>query len=267
MGIDGETVHVSTPVDLVSHPKGLTMLVPPDSIHVARVRSHEAEGLAGIWRIAQVRRNPSPTRTERRGCGHSSHSTHVEDSMPMARKHLFDAILPNRWKAISLSSLRVAIGLGFIWWLYSLVPKNVDERVFVLEYSSWPGGLRLVHQEGNRRILGSRYPEVLAVEGLILSAALFMVIFATIYLIIDGLNPGSFTEPLSHLSSHYLTLTILSTVGFGDITAVTDQARLAVMIQMALTLGFLAVTIRVFSWATKRALVRRHGPDTSTQHN
>ena len=52
MGIDGETVHVSTPVDLVSHPKGLTMLVPPDSIHVARVRSREAEGLAGIWRMA-----------------------------------------------------------------------------------------------------------------------------------------------------------------------------------------------------------------------
>ncbi len=53
VGIDGETVHVSTPVELVSHPKGLTMLVPPDSIHVARVRSHEAEGLAGIWRIAR----------------------------------------------------------------------------------------------------------------------------------------------------------------------------------------------------------------------
>lgn len=52
VGIDGETVHVSTPVELVSHPKGLTMLVPPDSIHVARVRSREAEGLAGIWRIA-----------------------------------------------------------------------------------------------------------------------------------------------------------------------------------------------------------------------
>ena len=52
VGIDGETVHVSTPVELVSHPKGLTMLVPPDSIHIARVRSREAEGLAGIWRIA-----------------------------------------------------------------------------------------------------------------------------------------------------------------------------------------------------------------------
>lgn len=52
VGIDGETVHVCTPVELVSHPKGLTMLVPPDSIHVGRVRSREAEGLAGIWRIA-----------------------------------------------------------------------------------------------------------------------------------------------------------------------------------------------------------------------
>ena len=52
VGIDGETVHVSTPVELVSHPRGLTMLVPPDSVHVARVRSHEAEGLAGVWRLA-----------------------------------------------------------------------------------------------------------------------------------------------------------------------------------------------------------------------
>ena len=193
----------------------------------------------------------------------------MEDSILVARKHLFDAIPPNRWKAIALSAVRVAIGLGFMWWLYSLVPKDVDERIFI------PGVLLLVGlavyvwfvKKEIERILGSRYPEVLAVEGLILSAALFVVIFATIYLIIDGLNPGSFTEPLTHLSSHYLTLTILSTVGFGDITAVTDQARLAVMIQMALTLGFLAVTIRVFSWATKRALVRRHGPDTSTQHN
>ena len=187
----------------------------------------------------------------------------------MARKHLFDAIPPNRWKAIALSTLRVAIGLGFIWWLYSLVPKDVDERIFI------PGVLLLAGmaiyiwfvKKEIERILGSRYPEVLAVEGLILSAALFLVIFATIYLAIDGLNPGSFTDPLSHLSSHSSTLTILSTVGFGDITAVTNQARLAVMIQMAPTLGFLAVTIRVFAWATKRALAQRHGSDASTQHN
>jgi len=193
----------------------------------------------------------------------------VEDSIPVARKHLLDAIPPNRWKAIALSALRVAIGLGFMWWIYSLVPKDVDQRMFI------PAVLLLVGlavyiwfvQREVERVLGSRYPEVLAVEGLILSAALFMVIFATIYLVIDGLNPGSFTEPLSHLSSHYLTLTILSTVGFGDITAVTDQARLAVMIQMAMTLGFLAVTIRVFAWATKRALAERHRSDASTEHS
>jgi voltage-gated potassium channel len=193
----------------------------------------------------------------------------VEDSIPVARKHLLDAIPPNRWKAIALSALRVAIGLGFMWWTYSLVPKDVDQRMFI------PAVLLLVGlavyiwfvKREVERVLGSRYPEVLAVEGLILSAALFMVIFATIYLVIDGLNPGSFTEPLSHLSSHYLTLTILSTVGFGDITAVTDQARLAVMIQMAMTLGFLAVTIRVFAWATKRALAERHRSDASTEHS
>ena len=221
----------------------------------------------GAWRW--VERNRAQTRNERPGHGHVSHPANVGDSSLVARIHVFDAIPPNRWKAIALSAVRVAIGLGFIWWLYSLVPKDVDERIFI------PGILLLAGialyiwfvKKEVERILGSRYPEVLAVEGLILSAALFMVIFATIYLVIDGLNPGSFTEPLSHLSSHYLTLTILSTVGFGDITAVTNQARLAVMIQMALTLGFLAVTIRVFAWATKRALAQRHGSVASTKHD
>ena len=97
--------------------------------------------------------------------------------MPMARKHLFDAIPPNRWKAIALSAVRVAIGLGFMWWLYSLVPKDVDERIFI------PGVLLLVGlavyvwfvKKEIERILGSRYPEVLAVEGLILSLSLIHI--------------------------------------------------------------------------------------------
>ena len=95
----------------------------------------------------------------------------------MARKDLFNAIPPNRWKAIALSAVRVAIGLGFMWWLYSLVPKDVDVRSFI------PGVLLLVGlavyvwfvKKEIERILGYRYPEVLAVEGLNLSEALFEV--------------------------------------------------------------------------------------------
>jgi len=191
----------------------------------------------------------------------------VGDSSLVARKHLLDAIPPNRWKAIALSALRIAVGLGFMWWLYSLVPKEVNPQLFlpgILLISSLALYMWFVKKEVER-ILGSRYPEVLAVEGLVLSAGLFLVVFASIYLIIDGYNPGSFTEPLSHFSSHYFSLTVLSTVGFGDITAVTRQARLAVMIQMALTLGFLAVTIRVFAWAASHARANRTKPDTSTK--
>ena len=84
----------------------------------------------------------------------------MEDSMPVASNHLFDAIPPNRWKAITLSALRVTIGLSFMWWLYSLVPKDVDERVFI------PGVLLLAGialyiwfvKKEIERILGSRYP-------------------------------------------------------------------------------------------------------------
>ena len=36
---------------------------------------------------------------------------------------------------------------------------------------------------------------------------------------------GTFTEPLTRTDAQYFTVTIFATVGFGDITAVTQTAR------------------------------------------
>jgi len=92
-----------------------------------------------------------------------------------------------------------------------------------------------------------------------LSAALFLAIFSAIYVILDGNSPGSFSEPINHFTATYFALTVLATVGFGDITAVSDPARFVVMIQMALGLVFIAAIIRVFTSAAQRARDARSG--------
>jgi voltage-gated potassium channel len=83
---------------------------------------------------------------------------------------------------------------------------------------------------------------------------LFLIVFAWIYLTLARSDPASFGEPLSRISALYFTVTVFSTVGFGDIVAKTDVARLVVTIQMIADLAVVALVIRlIFGAAARRA--------------
>lgn len=159
------------------------------------------------------------------------------------------------WLEIVYSAIRTVVGLVFIFWLLSLVPENTDPRVSIPVVLLLIGMAiyALVLRLQLRRVVKAKRPGLIAAESLILSAGLFIAIFSGIYVIIEGDNPGSFSEPIDHFTAAYFTLTVLATVGFGDITATTDAARFIVMMQMALGLGFLAIIIRVFTGAAQRA--------------
>ena len=73
----------------------------------------------------------------------------------------------------------------------------------------------------------------------------------------SGKNPDSFTEPLDHFSAFYFALTVLATVGFGDITPATSGARLACMIQMGIDIGFIAVMLKVVTSAAQKSIAER----------
>lgn len=163
------------------------------------------------------------------------------------------------WLEVVYSALRTVIGLVFIFWLLSTVPEESDPRVsipivlLIIGMAVYALVLRLQL----RRVVRAKRPGLIAAESLILSAGLFIAIFSGIYVIIEGDSPGSFSEPIDHFTATYFTLTVLATVGFGDITATSDTARFIVMMQMALGLGFLAVIIKVFTGAAQRAMQSR----------
>jgi hypothetical protein len=97
-------------------------------------------------------------------------------------------------------------------------------------------------------------------KGVILLAALMTTIilsYSWLYVTLSGIQPGSFSEALSKTTAVYFTVTVLSTVGFGDIHPVTDGARMLVTSQMLVGLTLLTAGVRVIVETTRRAQANR----------
>jgi hypothetical protein len=108
-----------------------------------------------------------------------------------------------------------------------------------------------------RKINTSRFPQVQAIETLIMMTAMFLALFTIIYVSLSQRDPQAFTEQLDAFSGYYFALTVLATVGFGDITPVTTLARSFTMVQMAIDLALIGILVRIVSTAANRAMVRR----------
>lgn len=155
--------------------------------------------------------------------------------------------------------LRMVVGFAVIVWMLNMVPDTPDGRVI------FPTMIALTSivaygwffRRQLKSIDASRFPTLRAAEALVLVAAMFLAIFAMIYVMISQEHPDAFTEPLDPFTGYYFALTVLATVGFGDITPVSVGARSITMVQMALDLAFIAVLIRVVGGAARRAVERR----------
>jgi hypothetical protein len=107
-----------------------------------------------------------------------------------------------------------------------------------------------------RAIVLSPFPNLRAVEALATSLPLFLLLFASTYYVMARLSPGSFGGHLTRTDALYFTVTVFSTVGFGDITAKTETARLVVTGQMIADLLILGLGIRIILGAVTRGQQR-----------
>ena len=103
-----------------------------------------------------------------------------------------------------------------------------------------------------RGIVTSRYPGVYAVEALAVTVPFFLLMFASAYLVLAQANAANFsTHQLTRTDSLYFVLTTFATVGFGDITATSQTARVLVMAQMILDLVALGLGVQVYRGAVQ----------------
>ena len=89
---------------------------------------------------------------------------------------------------------------------------------------------------------------------------LFIVLFSWIYLTLSRSDPAAFGGPMSRVTALYFTVTVFSTVGFGDITPKTDVARLVTTVQMMADLVVLALVVRLILGAASRGAARLQKP-------
>lgn len=121
-----------------------------------------------------------------------------------------------------------------------------------------------------RSVLRSPYPGLRAIESLAAAIPLFLVLFAALYLHIADLDGAAFSEPLNRTDALYYTITVFSTVGFGDIVPRTDLARVVTMVQMLGDLVFVGLVLHLMLDAVKLGRQRRAAasagfPDSSKE--
>ena len=104
-----------------------------------------------------------------------------------------------------------------------------------------------------RTILRSPYPRLRAVEALLTSGPLFIVLFAALHFVIAQVNPSSYTQPMTRLDALYFTVTTFATVGYGDLAPVSQTARLAALVQMVCGLFLVGVIAKILLGITQES--------------
>jgi hypothetical protein len=163
-----------------------------------------------------------------------------------------------RRRLIAGTALRLTLTTCSLLAVYYLIPLDAfggrsSLGYFVVTFVIF--GFALVWQV--RSILRAEHPGFRAVEAIGVALPLLVIIFATAYVSLAYADSASFSEVLNRTAGLYFAITVLSTVGFGDITPKTDPARLIVAFQMVLDLVMIGVTVNLIVGAARTGMETR----------
>jgi voltage-gated potassium channel len=155
-------------------------------------------------------------------------------------------------------ALRTIVTVAILVTLYFVLPLDHETGVTAIAELAVGTVVLVVVLLRQIRVIGQHdYPGVRAIEALAFTIPLYILMFAAAYFLLARAQPNDFTEHLTRTDALYFCVTIFSTVGFGDITAKSELARLIVTIQMLLDLVVLGVVIRSIFSAVKVGQERR----------
>ena len=158
-----------------------------------------------------------------------------------------------------LVTLRVLATTTVVVALYYLLPLNhLVGRLVAVPLGVGIVLLLAVATWQIRAVVEARNPTIRAIEALAGYLPLFLVVFASCYYLMSRADSTSFNvQHLTRTDTLYFTLTVFSTVGFGDINATSQVARVIVMIQIVLNLLLLGAGLRLLTQAVQTGASRR----------
>ncbi|MFC6014215.1 potassium channel family protein [Nocardia lasii] len=110
------------------------------------------------------------------------------------------------------------------------------------------------------------------IDGVLLVLCVVCVVFALVYYRMQQLHPNQFTGLETRTDALYYTLVTLATIGYGDIHAIGQGARIATMVQIVFDLVVLGTLLAIITssvtgriQAATRAMneLSDGGPDTT----
>lgn len=169
-----------------------------------------------------------------------------------------------RRRLLLLVTLRVLATAAVVLVLYYTLPMDrlADTPLAV----PLVAGLLLLGTWGAwqiRSIMNAQNPTIRAIVALSGYLPVFLVLFASGYYLMAQADPANFNVGgLTRTDTLYFTLTVFSTVGFGDIHATSQVGRTVVMVQMVLNLILVGAGVRLLTQAVHIGSARREAERT-----
>ncbi|HEY9369920.1 potassium channel family protein [Streptomyces sp.] len=159
---------------------------------------------------------------------------------------------PKIRRSVLLTTARSLLTLAAVLAAYYVLP--LDSSFTAATVWALIGGIVLVAlllAWQVRTIVRSARPGLRAMVALASVLPLFVVLFAAAYFLLERSAPESFSESMSRTDALYFTMTVFSTVGFGDITPRTETARVLTTGQMAANFLVIGVAARILVGAVQ----------------
>ncbi|WP_433158327.1 potassium channel family protein [Kribbella sp. CA-247076] len=161
----------------------------------------------------------------------------------------------SRWRRpiISFAGLVVA---------YYAVPSGIaSDAGFVLGMLSTTAAVAVlgwaIAGQVRRQLRGD---EDVALPSLVILLELVVVVFAYGFYALEQSRPGQVVGLETRTDALYFTVTTMTTVGYGDVHADGQVARVMVLVQMAFNLVFVGALVSVVSGQVRRRATRRGSP-------
>ena len=96
-------------------------------------------------------------------------------------------------------------------------------------------------------------------DGLLLAILLVWAVFSLAYYVMARHQPGQMADLSTRLDALYFTASTILTIGFGDVHAVGQAARVLVLVQMGFDVVFVTAAAQVISGRLRHRATARSG--------
>jgi lysylphosphatidylglycerol synthetase-like protein (DUF2156 family) len=172
-----------------------------------------------------------------------------------------------RRKLMGRAAVRATLTLTVLTVAYFALPFTlISKASYLTAFLLGAAVVMVVLAVQARNILRSPYPRLRAVGALMTSGPLFIVLFAALHYLIAHVNPSSYTQPMTRLDALYFTVATFATVGYGDLSPVSQTARLAALVQMVCGLFLVGVIAKLLLSITQESRGRiTPGPEAPSR--